>query len=240
MTDAAFRSELDAALDLGDKVGWEAALKAFDRLVKVYPYELQPRFERAMVLLNLGRDRDAIVDLEHLLKHDPDYPGARNWYAIAQRDQGRPMLAAETKLKGLLSKAPEHWSASGQAWADCADLFLKSGAPERALAALDVYFLRYEGKQKGYEVYAPAPYRLRAKTLLMLDRPQEALAAAERACADPHSVPADKFVRIRALAAVGETNRAVAELRQLQPEFEGTRPFAEAAADLMRLGFAIE
>jgi tetratricopeptide (TPR) repeat protein len=238
MTDAVFRSKLDAAIDLSDDGRWKAALKAFDRIVEAYPREMQPRFERAMVLLNLQRDLGAIADLEHILKHDPDYPGARKWYARTQRDRGKPMLAAETALEELQSQAPEHWSTNGQAWADCAQYFLEAGAPDRALEWLDVYFERYEGKQ-GYEVYAPAPYRLRALALLKLGRPQEALAAVERACADPHSVPADKFVRIRALAAIGEKERAVAELQQLQPEYEGTLAFVEAVADLKRLGVAI-
>jgi hypothetical protein len=61
MTDAVFRSELDAAIDLSDDGRWKAAPKAFDRIVKAYPREMQPRFERAMVLLNLERDLDAIV-----------------------------------------------------------------------------------------------------------------------------------------------------------------------------------
>jgi hypothetical protein len=53
-------------------------------------------------------------------------------------------------------------------------------------------------------------------------------------------VPADKFVRIRALAGVGEIDRALGELTQLQPHYEGTRPFAEAVAELKRLGVGIE
>jgi tetratricopeptide (TPR) repeat protein len=240
MTDPEFRSELDAAIDLSDDGEWEAALKAFDRLVTAHPGEMQPRFERAMVLLNLNRDLEAIAELEHVLKHAPDYPGAKDWYARAPRDQGKSMLAAEIKLEELLALAPEHWSANGQTWAECARYFLEAGAPERALAALDVYFARYEGKQQGYESYAPAPYRLRAETLLALGRPQEALAAAERACADPHSVPADKFVRIRALAGVGEIDRALGELKHLQQEYEGTRGFAEAMAALKWLGAKID
>jgi tetratricopeptide (TPR) repeat protein len=193
---------------------------------------MQPRFERAMVLLNLERDLDAIADLEHILRHDPSYPGARKWYARAQRDQGNPMLAAETALEELQSQAPEHWSANGQSWADCAQYFLEAGAPERALEALDIYVERYDGKQVEYEAYTSAPYRLRALTLLQLGRPREALASVERACAHPHSVPADKFVRIRALAAIGEKERAVVELQQLQPEYEGTLGFAEAVAEI--------
>jgi tetratricopeptide (TPR) repeat protein len=240
MSDPAFRTALDAAIDLSNDGEWETALQEFDRLVKAYPGEMQAWFERAMVLLNLDRDQDAIADLENVLKHDPGYPGARAWHARAQAANDKPMLAAETKLADLQAHAPEHWSANGQAWADCADYFLKAGAPELALSALDIYFDRYEGKQKGYERYLSAPYRLRAKVLLLLGRSQEALAAAERACADPHSVPADRFIRIRALAAIGEKDRAVAEMQQLRPQFEGTLPFAEAAAELQRLGVAID
>jgi hypothetical protein len=239
MTDPAFRHELHAAMDLNDDGSWTTALSAFDRLVQAYPDEMQPRFERAMVLLNLDRAGEAIADLEHVLGRAPDYPGARDWYAIALRDHGKPMLAAKSKLGALRARAPEDGYANGQAWADCASYFLEAGAPERALAALDEYFARYEGKQKGYEVYAPAPYRLQAKVLLTLSRPKEALAAAEQACADPHSVPADRFVRLCARAAVGEKDRALAELELLRPQFAGTRPFAEAIAELKRLGVAV-
>lgn len=239
MTDPRFDSDLATAIELGDDGALTAALAAFDRLVANYPNEMPARFERAMVLLNLDRDAEAIADLEHVLEHDPDYPGARNWYAIAQRDQGNPMLAAETKLTELLAHAPGDWSVSGQAWADCARYFLDAGAPERALAALAIYFARYEGRQSGWEDYRPAPYRLQALTLLALNRPREALAAAERACQDPHRVPADTFVRIRALAAVGEIDRAVGELEQLRAEFQTTQPFQDAVADLRRLGLAI-
>ena len=54
MTDPAFRSELDAAIDLSNDGRWKAALKAVNRLVKAYPGEMQPWFERAMVLLNVS------------------------------------------------------------------------------------------------------------------------------------------------------------------------------------------
>jgi hypothetical protein len=95
------------------------------------------------------------------------------------------------------------------------------------------------GKTGSREVYAPEPYRLQAKVLLTPSRPKEAFAAAEQACADPHSVPADKFVRLCARAAVGEKDRALAELELLRPQFAGTRPFAEAIAELKRLGVAV-
>jgi hypothetical protein len=81
---------------------------------------------------------------------------------------------------------------------------------------------------------------VQAKALLALARPQEALAAAERACASPRSVPADMFVRICALATIGERDRAVTEFGQLRPAFAGTLPFKETATELRRLGIPIE
>jgi Flp pilus assembly protein TadD len=118
-------------MDMSDAGNWAHALKAFDRLVAAHPKEAQARFERAMVLLNFGRDAEAITDLEEVLKLVPDYPGAGQWYAVAQAAQGRPMLAAGVRLQELQALAPEHWSGGGQAWADCADYFLKAGAPDR-------------------------------------------------------------------------------------------------------------
>jgi predicted Zn-dependent protease len=100
--------------------------------VAAHPEEAQARFERAMVLLNLDRDAEAIADLEQVLKLAPEYPGTKDWYARAQAGQGRPLLAGEVSLQELQALAPEHWSGGGQAWADCADYFLKAGAPDRA------------------------------------------------------------------------------------------------------------
>jgi tetratricopeptide (TPR) repeat protein len=227
-------------MDMSDAGNWANALKEFDRLVAAHPKEAQTRFERAMVLLNLDRDAEAIAELEEVLKLVPEYPGAKDWYSRAQVGQGRPLLAAEVKLQELQALAPEHWSGGGQAWADCADYFLKAGAPDRALAALDIYFERYEEKQRGKWMYSPAPFRQRARALLLLGRPQEALAAAERALADPRTVPTDAFIRLRALAAVGQTAQALAELRRLKSEYEGTAPYREAVADLRRLGLMVD
>src|SRR5262245_21467171 len=193
-----------------------------------------------MVLLNLDRDVDAIADLEQVLKLVPEYPGAKDWYARALAGQGRPLLAAEVKLQELQALAPEHWAGGGQAWADCADDFLKAGAPDRALAALDTYFERYEEKQRGKYMYSPAPFRQQARALLLLGRPHEALAAAERAVAEPRTVPADLFIRLRALAAVGQTAQALAELRRLKSEVERTAPYREAVAELRRLGLMVD
>jgi hypothetical protein len=39
--------------------------------------DVEARLERAMLLLNLDRDADAIADLEQVLKLVPEYLGAR-------------------------------------------------------------------------------------------------------------------------------------------------------------------
>jgi len=110
------------------------------------------------------------------------------------------MLAAEVKLQELQALGPEHWSADGQAWADRANY--------RALAALDIYFEQYEEKQRGKWMYSSAPFQPRARTLLVLGRLHEALVAAKRA--------GEVFVRVRALAALGQTDQALAELQRPQ------------------------
>jgi predicted Zn-dependent protease len=113
--DANYRAELHAAIDLSDQGKYKKALKALARLVKNFPEETQPRFERAMTLLNLDRDAEALADLQHVLARRPDYPGARNWCAIAQAGRGKPMLAGETKLLALTRLSPDAWAANGQA-----------------------------------------------------------------------------------------------------------------------------
>src|SRR5262245_59811535 len=133
-----YQERLEEAMDVADDGKLRKALKLFESLITDFPAEMQPRFERAMVYLDIDNEKAAISDLEHVLQFEPDYPGARNWFAIVSAGQGKALLAAETSLTDLMSKAPEHWSANGQAWADCARYFLDAGDPSRALAVLDV------------------------------------------------------------------------------------------------------
>lgn len=233
----AFRKKLDQALD---ETNAKRALRLLDDLVSKHPKELQARFERAMALLNLDRDDEALTDLEQVLKADASYPGARDWYARVQAGRGKPFLAAEAKLKALTEAAPEHWSANGQAWNDCAIFFVNAGEPQRALDALATYFKSYEGKQAGYERYLPAPYRAQALALMALERPDEALVPIERACADAHSVPADRFVRARVLAMQGKRDEALTEINALRGAYAGTAPWTEAKDHLATLHIAID
>ena len=65
--DSAFRAQLHAAIDKSDAGNWTNALQELDRLVAAYPNEVQARFERAMVHLNLNCDAAASADLEQVL-----------------------------------------------------------------------------------------------------------------------------------------------------------------------------
>jgi predicted Zn-dependent protease len=230
-----FQVELSEAVDLGEAAP-KKALKIFARLIKTYPDSPQPRFERAIVLLNLDRDSEAREDLEEVLRLDPTYPGASDWLARIEAGAGKPLLAAERLLATLIATPAEDWSANGQKWADCAFNFIKAGEPGRALDALAVYFERYEGKQRGYEVYRPAPYRARAKALLDVGRADDALEAINTACADQNSVPADKFMRVQVLAALGRGAEALSEFNALRATYEGTDPFNETLAVLRANG----
>ncbi len=233
-----YQERLTKAMDLADSEP-QKALKLLEFLIKDFPTEMQPRFERAMVFLNLDDEKSAISDLECVLRSEPEYPGARDWFARVSGGHGKHLLAAETKLADLLAKAPEHWSANGQAWADCSGYFLQAGEPARALAALDIYFERYEGRQEGYEIYAPAPYRMRAKALLAANRPTDALTAIDIACAHPSSVRADKFVRVRVLLAL-ERQSEVRAAFALLSDFRGTDPYDETTAYAKSLGVHLE
>ena len=237
--DKDFLAALEKAIDQSNEGKWKQARSAFDRLIKANPDRMQPRFERAMVLLNLDQDEAATADLDYVLAREPDYPGARDWFAKAQAGLGKPLLAGETKLAGLKSLAVDHWSANGQAWADCAEYFLKAGKRERALAALDLYFEGYEGRQKGYETYLSAPHRMRARVLLALGRNAEALVSAERAKAQVKTVPADQFMLVMCQSANGQHDKALAGLTALRADYAGTLPYNEAVAVLRGYGLDV-
>lgn len=222
-------TELHRAIDLSDTGKWDDAVKILNRLSDQNPEELQVRFERAIVYLNLDNTKPALKDLEFVYKRNPHYPGVQNWLAITKSDLGLYAEAGELKFSELKSYDPSHWGANGQAWANCAGYFLKASNPERALEVLAVYFKNYEGMQEGYEKYMPSPYNAKARALLALERPDEALQATDKAIALPGSTPADLFLRVQALAYLGETEMAQTELITLKTIYDGTAPYNEVA-----------
>jgi predicted Zn-dependent protease len=229
---SAFKERVAEAIDLSDEGRHKQALTKFNALIKAFPNEPQAYFERAMTLMNLDRDEDAAVDLEKALALDPAYPGARDWLARAAAGQGKPLLAAETKLKELIeTKRDGSWAVSPQKWADCAGYFLKAGSAERAREVLDIYFAQHAEKVDAYKVYVTAPLRTYAEALLSLGNPQMALRYAERAVGEAHKVAADEFIWIRCFAHTGQIEKAKQEL-DARASYAGTLPYNQAKSVL--------
>jgi len=231
--------DINRAIDLSNNGDWKQALELLNRLALEIPDNQQVRFERAMVHLNLDNTLLAIDDLELVQIQNPSFPGVQNWLAIAKSDLGKFLEAGEIKFSELQGYEPTHWSANGQAWSDCAKYFLKASNPERALEVLDLYFDKYEAKQVGYEKYLPAPYNYKSKALLALSRPDEALVAADAAIELRHSTPSDKFMRVIALANIGNTEIALSEFYELEKTYKGTAPYFDAIEEFKRLNIPL-
>lgn len=231
--------DVSRAIDLSNNGNWQEALELLNRLKSETPNDQQVRFERAMVHLNLHHTQLAIDDLEFVFSHNPNFPGVQNWLAISKSDLGKYLEAGELKFSELQGYEPTHWAANGQAWSDCAKYFLKASNPERALEVLDFYFEKYEANQVGYEKHLPAPYNYKSKALLALGRADEALVAADAAIRLPHSTPSDKFMRVMALANIGDTDTARAELSKLEKIYKGTAPYNDVVAEFERLNISL-
>jgi len=229
------RTEIHRAIDLSNDGNWEQALELLNRLAREIPDDQQVRFERAIVHLNFENALLAIDDLEFVFTRNPDFPGVQKWLAIAKFDIGEFTEAGEIKFSELKSYEPTHWAANGQAWSDCAKYFLKASNPERALEVLELYFEKYEAKQVGYENYLPAPYNYKSKALLALGRADEALIAADTAIRLPHSTPSDKFMRVKALANIGDIETALNEFSELEKTYKETVPYNDVVEELKRL-----
>jgi len=97
MTDAATRL-IHKAIDRSDDGDYEGALKLLGRAIKADPANPQAYFERAMALLNMSRDREALADFDRALELDSVFPGARSWRArtlsgLGEQSPGRRGLA---------------------------------------------------------------------------------------------------------------------------------------------------
>src|SRR3954468_14362433 len=100
MVDAATRL-IHKAIDRSDDGDYEAAVKLLTRAIQADPSNPQAYHERAMALLNMSRDREALADFGRALELDPKFPGARGWRARTLRDLGEHRRAAEDWLREL-------------------------------------------------------------------------------------------------------------------------------------------
>jgi hypothetical protein len=182
------------AIDLSDEGDYEAAVALLARAIKMAPANPQGYHERAMALLNLGRDGEAVADFNRALELDPKFPGARDWRARTLSGLGEHRASAEDRLRDLRDHPDGPHSGMGvcpQRWADCAEEFAKAGDPAKAVELLEEYLTRHASRVTAYACYETAPLRVLARLLAEAGELQRARELVARACASPHKVPAD-------------------------------------------------
>lgn len=193
MTNAATRL-IYKAIDRSDDGDYQGALKLLTRAIKADPANPQAYHERAMTLLNLGQDREALSDFDSALDLDPRFPGARAWRACTLRDLGEHRRAAEDWLRELRDHPNGPYETMGvcpQTWADCATEFAKAGDSDRAVELLEEYLAEHASRVTAYACYETAPLRVLAQLLTDRGDLERAEKLRARARASPHKVPVD-------------------------------------------------
>lgn len=182
------------AIDLSDDGDYEGAVALLARAIDADPTNPQAYHERAMALLNLDRDREALADFDRALELDPAFPGARNWRANTLAGLGEHRRAAEDRLRDLRDHPDGPYAGMGvcpRTWADCAEEFALAGDPAKAIELLEEYLARYAPRVTAYASHETAPLRLLARLLSEAGDTERANQLRERARTSPHRVPAD-------------------------------------------------
>jgi hypothetical protein len=181
------------AIDLSDDGDYEGAIELLTRAIKADPANPQAYHERAMALVELDKNVEAVADFEQALELDPVFPGARSWLARTLADLGEHRRAGEEWLRDLYDNpdGPPGMGVCPQSWADCASEFSMAGDSARAIELLEEYLARYASRVTAYACYETAPLRLLARLLEEAGDTARADALRERARASPHRVPAD-------------------------------------------------
>jgi predicted Zn-dependent protease len=188
------------AIDRSDDGDYEAALALLTRAIGADPENPQAYHERAMTLVTLHRDREALSDFDRALELDPAFPGARSWRARTLSGLGEHRRAAEDWLRELRDHPDGPYESMGvcpQTWADCAEEFAKAGDTARAIQLLDEYLTWHASRVTAYACYETAPLRLLARLLADAGKTERACELAARALASPHKVPADEAMADR-------------------------------------------
>jgi tetratricopeptide (TPR) repeat protein len=193
-------SLLQEGIDLADDGEYESAVAVLTRAIAADPANAHPYFERAMALLNLDCDVQALEDFTRALERNPTNAPIRQWRARTFSGLGEHRASAEDWLRSLRDQPEGPHRGSGvcpQNWADCAEEFAKAGDPEQAIALLEEYLDLHASRVTIYAVYATAPLRVLARLLSDKGHVERARELAARACASPHRVPADKWLAER-------------------------------------------
>lgn len=85
----------------------EAALARADRAIAAEPHNAQLRFQRAVALMDLGRDRDAMQAFTALTEEFPELPDPYNNIALLEVRAGHYELALQA-LRTALRNDPQH------------------------------------------------------------------------------------------------------------------------------------
>jgi Tfp pilus assembly protein PilF len=182
------------AIDLSGDGNYTGALKLLDQAIRADSANPQAHFERAMVLAEMNRDREAVMALERALSLDPLFPGAREWLARILSSLGEHRRAGEEWLRQLRDNpdGPPGMGVSPQSWADCAEQFALAGDAARAVALLEEYLNEHAARVTAYARFETAPLRLLARLAEQAGNPARAAELRARARASPHRVPADE------------------------------------------------
>jgi tetratricopeptide (TPR) repeat protein len=180
-------------MDLADNDNYSGAIRAYTQAIEIDPRNGQAYQERAMALLELQRDREAIADFERALAINPKFPGARPWLAKTLADLGEHRRAAEEFLRDLRDHpdGDSYMGISPWTWTECAEEFALSGDRDKAIALLEEYFDRHAARVTRYIDDETAPMRLLARLYDESGKPREAEQFRKRARASKHRKPAD-------------------------------------------------
>jgi hypothetical protein len=185
---------IQEAIDLSGEGEHEAAIELLTRAIAIDATKPQAFFERAIALLDLEQDREALLDLDKALELDPRFPGARDWRARTLAGLGEHRRAAEDRLRELRDNPNGSHPGMGvnpQNWADCAEQFALAGDRSQAVALLEEYLREHASRVTAYARFETAPLRLLARLLTEAGDTARAEELRQRARASPHRVPAD-------------------------------------------------
>jgi Tfp pilus assembly protein PilF len=182
------------AIDRSGDGDYEAAIDLLTRAIALDATKPQAYFERAIALLQLEQDHEALPDFDRALELDPRFPGARNCRARTLAGLGEHRRSAEDWLRELRDHTDGPHAGMGvnpQNWADCAEQFALAGDRSRAVALLDEYLRDHASRVTAYARFETAPLRLLARLLTEAGDTARAEELRQRARASPHRVPAD-------------------------------------------------
>ena len=195
------------AIDLSNDGNYNSAIEVLTRAIAEDPRNAQAYFERAMALMSLDRDADAIADFSSALDISPFFPGALDWRARAFAAVGDFASAAEDcRLDLQPDLAGRHLSMgiNPQKWADCAQLHVKAKRSDAAREMLETYFSDYSSRVTNYASYETSPMRVLASLYMETGESGLALQYARRAYSSSHRKPSDILVLALALEASGD------------------------------------